>query len=131
MSKITNIELQNSTEYFTALFIGSDGKVYDIVFTRNIEMNIGWEGVELLSIQNRGENVEDEILWEEIKELLAETSLDGPSDDVVQVSVRIEREWLEILDSLFKLVLADSQSSPEGALEAAIFSQIQQQLGMR
>ena len=75
MTQITNIELQSSIEYFAAVFIDIDGKTYDMVFTRNIEKNIGWEDIELVNVQLQGKDVDDEILWKEIKENLSGISI--------------------------------------------------------
>jgi len=129
MGQISNIELASSTSYFTALFV-TEGVVYDVVFTRHNECNLGWESNEVINVQRGCEDVVDDALWREIEEHVC--SLPERQDtEIIRFSVEISREYLETLEQLVKLVLASSQSSPEGALEAAIFSQIQQQLRMR
>jgi len=127
MGMIYSIELQSSIEYFTAVFIGSDGEVYDFVFCRSIERNIAFEDNELLNIQNRGKEVDNEDIWKEIREDLSEVLSKASSSEGIKFSVEIGREDLATLDSLIRLVLESSTSSPEEALEASIFSQISEQ----
>ena len=73
------------------------------------------------------DDIEDEALWKEIKESFSEVSLDESSDEVIQFTIKIERESLDIFDHLMKLVQSGSCATPEGALEVSIFTQIRKQ----
>ena len=46
----------------------------------------------------------------------------------ITFKIQIDRNWIEVLEELIKVVLQDSHSSPEGALEAMIFQQIKEQI---
>ena len=129
MSSINDIELQSRSGYFTATYITDDSTCYDIVFCRLEERNLGWESVELVNVQERGEDIrESDSLWNEIEKLLGEISMDQPHDDVCCFSILISRDWLDALNSLSENVLAGSRSTPEEMVETALFSQIQEQL---
>ena len=72
---------------------------------------------------------EESPLWIEIGEAVKEAKLGKQLDyKTVEFTIKIDKNWIETLEQLIEAVLADSQSSPEGALEANIFKQIQQQL---
>ena len=45
----------------------------------------------------------------------------------VQFKILIDKGWLETLESLMEMIMNGSQSSPEEALEAMIFSQVKAQ----
>lgn len=75
MNEIRDIELQSSNEYYSAVFICKDGKVYDIVIYRNVERNIGWETVDVINVQYRGDEVNDADLISLIQEQLSDVSL--------------------------------------------------------
>ena len=128
MGEIINTELQSSTEYFSALFI-TKGNVYDLVFARHNECNLGWESKELVNVQERGEDIrESDPLWKEIERHLGESSMDQSNEDVCCFSILISRDWLDALNSLSENVLAGSRSTPEEMVETIIFSQIRKQL---
>ena len=128
MGEIINTELQSSTEYFSALFI-TKGNVYDLVFARHNECNLGWESKELVNVQERGEDIgECDPLWKEIEKHLSEITMGQPNEDVFSFSLQISRDWLDAMQSLIENVLAGSRSTSEEMVETAIFSQIQEQL---
>ena len=128
MEPIHDIELLSRSEYFAAEYVDPTGKAYDIVITRHVEMNIGWEGMELASIQFHGDNIDDETLWKEVEQQLQTIHLENPKAmDSVCFTVEIGREYLDTLDHLVQLVLADAPYSPEEALEASLFTQIKRQ----
>jgi hypothetical protein len=125
MGTISEITLQSSTEYFTASFI-TEGMVYDVVFTRHNECNLAWEAKEVVNVQLRGADVQDDDLWKDIHEHLGNLP-DGSDPEIVQFTIELGRDYMDILGQLMKQVFAGSYSSPEGALEAMIFSQIKAQ----
>ena len=49
MNKLTNVEAQSSTKWFSATYIDGTGKEYEIVFTKTYTHNIGYEERELVS----------------------------------------------------------------------------------
>ena len=129
MDEIREIELQSSSEYLTALYITDNGTCLDIVFCRHIERNLGWESIELVNVQHRcGDDVEDDLLWKEIDRCLNQ-ALDCQRQGIptFRFIIEIGVDYLGLLESLEKLVLADSVSTPEAALEATIFRQIADQ----
>jgi hypothetical protein len=130
MSKIKDVEVQNRTEWFTAVYVNGD-REYEIVFTESRYENTGFEERELVNVERGGKTVpSDDAIWKEIQERL--DASDGEVyNSTVRFVIQIERSWLETLDSLVEMVLSNPGLSPEDAIEVSIFSQFKTQQSRR
>lgn len=128
MGNLKSIEVQSILEWINSIYTDDSGEEYEVVFTRNYDMNIGYESRELVNVEKEGAPVYPEApIWDEIQKRIQAVELER-SCNSIKFSVEISRDWLESLDSLIELVLAGSKCSPEEALEIGIFSQIKEQL---
>lgn len=123
MGTIRNVEAHSRTEWLSAAYTDSAGVEYEAVFTRTYDYNSRCETREVVNIEkDEDEIASDSPLWKEIQE-----AVEAWETEDVEFTIKVGKEWLESLDSLIEQVLVCSPSSPEEALEAAIFSQIKGQ----
>jgi hypothetical protein len=124
MPKITCIELQNRTEYFTALYINDQCESFDIVFSHDFQVNANWQGIALLNVEHLGTCIEDDPLWDEVRTLLEET-LDEQKEDTptARFTINLELTTLWMLEKLPKTSVG-VVPTPEARLEADILQQI-------
>ena len=127
MPKITSIELQNRTEYFTALYINDQCESLDIVFSHEFQANANWQGIALLNIEHRGTPIENGPLWDEVRTLLEQT-LDEQKEDTAtaRFTVALEIPSLWMLEKLSRGPVG-IVPTPEAHLEADILRQIVEQ----
>jgi len=127
MPKISSIELQSRTEYFTALYINDQCEALDIVFSQEYERNTNWQGLSLLSVQYKGKSIEEDPLWAEIRTLL-EQMLDEQKEDIptARFTIALEIPSLWMLDNLSSGPMGVAPT-PESRLEADILRQIREQ----
>ena len=127
MPKITGIELQSRTEYFTGLYINDQCESLDIVFSQEYERNTNWQGLSLLSVQYKGREIEEDPLWDEIRTLLEQTideQRENPLKARFTVALEIPSLWM--LENLFKGPVG-AVPTPEVRLQADILRQIVEQ----
>jgi hypothetical protein len=127
MPKITSIELQNRTEYFTALYINDQCESLDIVFSHEFQANANWQGIALLNIEHRGMSIKDDSLWDRVRTLLEQT-LDEQKEcmPTARFTVSLEIPSLWMLEKLSRSPV-DIVPTPEAHLEADILRQIVEQ----
>jgi len=78
----------------------------------------------VVNVEKSGEPVGYEAsIWHEIQE-----SVNEWESESAKFTIEIHKEWFEALESLTEWMLNGSKTSPEEALEIAIFSQIKEQL---
>jgi hypothetical protein len=131
MGKIRDVEVQNRTEWFTALYVNKDGQECEIVFTKSRDENIGFEEQELVNVEREGKTVpSDDGIWKEIQEHL-DASDEQFGYRSARFTVEVNRDWLDSLDRLVKMVLGNPGMSPEDALEASVFAQLGAQIDKR
>ena len=53
MERLTEIQIQSCTSFYTSIFIDDNGDVYDVVLCHSKENNIPFESLEVVSIQHR------------------------------------------------------------------------------
>ena len=133
MGKIRDVEVQNRTEWFTAVYVGNGGQEFEVVFTKSRDENIGFEEQELVNVERGGKTVpSDDAIWKEIQGQLDASDGEGCSDfRSVRFTIEINRDWLETLDSLVEMIMSNPGQSPEEALEASICSQFKTQRNKR
>ena len=131
MGKIRDVEVQNRTEWFTALYVDKDGPECEIVFTKSRDENIGFEEQELVNVEMNGKTVpSDDGIWKEIQEHL-DASDEQFGYRSARFTIEVNRDWLDSLDHLVEMVLDHPGMSPEEALEASVFAQIGAQIDKR
>lgn len=123
MAPIRNVEAHSRTEWLSAIYTDSAGVEYEAVFTRTYDNNSRCETREVVNIEKGEDEIaSDSPLWKEIQEAVESWE---PED--VEFTIKVGKEWLNTLNCLIEQVLVCSPSSPEEALEAAVFSQIKGQ----
>ena len=131
MGKIRDVEVQNRTEWFTALYVDKDGQECGIVFTKSRDENIGFEEQELVNVERGGKTVpSDDMVWKEIQEKLDASDEDSGYRSA-RFTIEVNRDWLDSLDHLVEMVLDHPGMSPEDAIEVSIFSQFKTQRDQR
>lgn len=68
MATIENVELQSSSQWFTATYVDENEEEYDIVFTKSYDENICYEQKALVNVEKGGETIADDVLWKKIQE---------------------------------------------------------------
>ena len=133
MSKIENVEVQSWSEWVSASYLDSEGREYELVFTRSYDENGGFEQCELVNIEKDGKMIDsDKDIWHEIQKQLENLDWEGCSEfRSVRFTIEVDRDWLETLDSLVEMVMSNPGLSSEGSLEVSIFSQFKTQRNKR
>ena len=122
MGKLEDVEIQHYTERVTASYIDGAGARYRVELARSYSRNTSAEERWVAGVQRGGQEISpDEPVWTEVQEAFDRLYLEDGESFVVEV----EADHLGTLDALTKTVLISPHRSPEAALAASIFSQIQ------
>ena len=127
MGKIKNIELSGTVSHMVATYEEKDGTEYQIVLCENFDANANFRWREVVNIQKDDQDIEDDpLLQEAVKNALLNQETEV--EDRQSFTVCVDHEDLPLLRQLIEQCKKSKISTVEEALEAGIFSQIQEQL---